>query len=87
MITVEGGSTDGGADTSGSGGNDTNNDTNNDSGNDTSSEGGGSEDSGATGTTDDEGGCACNTTGDSRGAAFMLLGLVGLGLSRRRARR
>lgn len=88
MITVEGGSEEGGADTSGSDGNDTNNDTNNDSGNDTSSsEGGGSDDGGATGGTDDEGGCACNSTGDSRGAAFMLLGLVGLGLSRRRARR
>ena len=85
VITVEGGT----ADTSGGSADSADSADSNDSGNDESSSsesgGGGSADAGADGGTDD-GGCSCNTSNDAGGAAFMLIGLIGLGWSRRRAR-
>lgn len=91
MVTVEGG---GSADTTGGNadttdGNDSNdsNDSNDDDGNDESSSDGGSADSNATGGDEEASGCSCNTDGDRSGAAFMLIGLAGLGLARRRTRR
>lgn len=87
VITVEGGSADttgGPSDTTGNDDNDDNNDSNDDDNGDESSTG---DDSGGDDTTpadDETSGCSCNTNDGKGGAAFMLLGLVGFGLSRRR---
>lgn len=88
VITVEGGSADttgGPADTTGNDDNAENddNDSNDDDSEDTSSDGGNDSDD-TTPADDETSGCSCNTSDATGGAAFMLLGLVGFGLSRRR---
>jgi MYXO-CTERM domain-containing protein len=87
-ITVEGGTADtsgGPADSTGNDDNAENADTNDDDGEDETSTGGG-EGNDTTPADDETSGCSCNTTDATGGAAFMLLGLVGYGWSRRRPR-
>jgi MYXO-CTERM domain-containing protein len=89
-VTVEGGDPTGDPDTTGGddNGDDNGDDDNGDDDNgddddgDESGEDTGSDDT--AGSTDDSGGCSCNTDGTPAGAAFMLVGLVGLGIARRR---